>query len=964
MTPLHATHQSTASYVLQRLRAPFRATRRIFGGLVQDVRRKVAGHTPNESFQPSSVPSQGDDAKPTIVPPHDQPALRKFSEEDRTRIPPAIARFLNANTQAKARSTSGQKQLRKLETYVAYCAHTEPASDTNTLLGQLTQAENLARSALFPEQRSSSEAYTTLRTGINPLLDQELKEISAAHAFAQSLVTAGVGASQLDGCCLSDLMDLCRAGKTATEVVASADSIATQALNLREEMESKTSATSQPEVSPQRPTVPPMWAQNMGRPFDAFAQANAEGLHAISANSTCGKVCHALRKYSQRLEEYGYGSANDFRSQGAAEIARLKVLQDQLSGPNSASELRSALADAIETEISTWNRMGDLLNTLTNRYPDTDVSQVSTSEWLTIGRARLPKESVKKGGERQGHIDVDQLKELIDARSGFAPGLPLEHFMAMKMRYIPVTVATVPDMALSAAIAQLALGEVGSGACGTVWKATVTDPSGQAATTWALKAEDSKFDPPDSAMAIGVRGYSRQHQSGPNFTGRTVAASKVSERLGMAAAPKSRPVVFFDPKTKETVYGAASQFVQGSMLQSSPGKTARYTPDATTATALASLDSTVRDAVVVRTAQAMGFDSAKIDEGTGDWLLQPNEHQPYLQPLNWDDPELRRSAANGAQWAAITAQADNHPGNYMVQTLNNGHSRLVSIDNDLSLGKKPMHPMAVAGEVNNTASSDAWERYLKDTTGTVARPTTITDEQRKEFIAKGVKGLRSDKKFKIDADYSANFRQIGKFTQLVSDLQVQLGGTPAIGTEPDHWVRSTNMSGDGYTKASGVSRVMSRSASDELLTLTEAELKADLAALESDEQAAAWPRTQALQQMVRAKEIQVLEDDDTAWNGDEVRDQMGLNPQTLQDIAKADMAPGVKGTPNGDKHRMAYGLAAALALEEAMAREAFKMRMNDQDAGDKPVALFDPELLNRTLLEEAAKLQTSSPAQV
>ena len=44
------------------------------------------------------------------------------------------------------------------------------------------------------------------------------------------------------------------------------------------------------------------------------------------------------------------------------------------------------------------------------------------------------------------------------------------------------------------------------------------------------------------------------------------------------------------------------------------------------------------------------------------WQLKPDAHQPYLQPLNWNDAEIRRTASDGSLWASMTAQADNHAG--------------------------------------------------------------------------------------------------------------------------------------------------------------------------------------------------------------------------------------------------------------------------------------------------------------
>lgn len=172
------------------------------------------------------------------------------------------------------------------------------------------------------------------------------------------------------------------------------------------------------------------------------------------------------------------------------------------------------------------------------------------------------------------------------------------------------------------------------------------------------------------------------------------------------------------------------------------------------------------------------------------------------------------------------------------------------------------------------------------------------------------------------------------------------------------------MHGAPTGKASGVPKVISKSDAKVMTDMTEADVNHDLNGLGDAERAADWKRTQVLQTMIKRGEIKSIGDELDDWKGDQVRDLLGLNPTELRDIALADLQDGVEGTPNGDKNRLQYGLPAALALEQAMAREAFKMRMNGQHVGDKPVALFDPELLNQTLLEEASKLQTSSAVKV
>lgn len=88
------------------------------------------------------------------------------------------------------------------------------------------------------------------------------------HEFAQSLSKEGVGASHFAGCTLSDLMDLWRAGKSASEVAASPDSIAMQAAHVRQASASETPATSRPPVTTPHHTAPPIWAQHV--PFRSW----------------------------------------------------------------------------------------------------------------------------------------------------------------------------------------------------------------------------------------------------------------------------------------------------------------------------------------------------------------------------------------------------------------------------------------------------------------------------------------------------------------------------------------------------------------------------------------------------------------------------------------------------------------------------------------------------------------------
>ncbi len=79
---------------------------------------------------------------------------------------------------------------------------------------------------------------------------------------------------------------------------------------------------------------------------------------------------------------------------------------------------------------------------------------------------------------------------------------------------------------------------------------------------------------------------------------------------------------------------------------------------------------------------------------------------------------------------------------------------------------------------------------------------------------------------------------------------------------------------------------------------------------------------------MKTGEIQMLDDDDATWSDDRVRQAMGLEPQTL---------------------------------EEAMAREAFRLRMAGVTVGDKPSALFDVALLNQTVQEEARQALAATP---
>lgn len=155
---------------------------------------------------------------------------------------------------------------------------------------------------------------------------------------------------------------------------------------------------------------------------------------------------------------------------------------------------------------------------------------------------------------------------------------------------------------------------------------------------------------------------------------------------------------------------ALSRFVEGRTLQSAKDKAATYTPDGAVQKALDKLAPKERDQLVTRAAKALGFEGASLNDANQEWTLNPMKDGMYLRPLDWEDPELRRSAARQAVWAVKTAQVDNHPGNYMVVKSSNGSGHtLNSFDNDQSMGRlitqpTSLSPTKVAGPAEPTCT--------------------------------------------------------------------------------------------------------------------------------------------------------------------------------------------------------------------------------------------------------------------
>lgn len=880
------------------------------------------------------------------------------------RLPTPIQAFLNQHASLRAGSESTRAHLSKLEDYAIFLTKSGGTTDASQLKDQLRTAHELAEAARFPDQSHPSKSYKTFQQGMNPLLQDELKVIAALPGFIGSLRKEPGGQTKLAACSLADLCNLYRTSMTARDASSSLD-IPAQSKSPKN-VESTTAVPDNPTPPSQvtSATTPPIWAQGLPGSFADLGNDHASSLHAQSNLSMVRKTFDELHRYQKRLKDAVCHDADEFNRLGKKETEVLKSYRKNLNKSQNHPELAAALIKAIDQEIAVWDRMAYMLVQAENRRDDAAIGKVSVSEWLTIGRTRLTKEKSTAQIDRYGGIQPEDLLELMDARSSFAPDLSVDHFLAIKQFYIPVNAATIPDAKLSADIGTLQLSEVGSGQMGTVWKATIKDPQGRE-VTWVLKAEDEALFPSSSAIDIGVPQYTRSNGTGPNLTGRTVASSKAAARLGTGLAPVSCPVVFVDPQTGKPVYGAASHFVQGDMLQSAPGKTAQYRPDHKTAQVLAGLGKDERQTLMTRLGKAMGFESVSFDTSEGCWLLRPNPHQPYLRALNWNDAVLRQSASDGGVWAAKTAQADNHAGNYMVVQRPGHHTSINSIDNDQSMGRIPVHPMQVGCEpVQQDPYLDDWIKYLKDTEDKVTRPSTMSQQTRDEWLSKGIQGLRADPTFKIDgANYKVNFRQMAKLTKLMSDLKAGSEATQPIQVT-SLWARRMTMSGPS-TKSSGIPTVMTRSAAEKLLKMTEADVRLDLAGLSRAEQDAEWARTQVLQTMLQRKDILAMDENkQDEWEGEAMAQRMGIDTPTLQAIAKADLAPGVQGTPAGDKHRMTFGLAAALALEDAMAREAVAQRLRGDDHDVKASALFDPALLDQLVTEEAGKLQAASPIKV
>ncbi|MBA4195652.1 MAG: hypothetical protein C0451_13885 [Comamonadaceae bacterium] len=262
--------------------------------------------------------------------------------------------------------------------------------------------------------------------------------------------------------------------------------------------------------------------------------------------------------------------------------------------------------------------------------------------------------------QREGP-DVDDLQDLIAARTHFAPHLPLAHFIVMKLASIPVNAHTVPDPRLSTEVADHGLSRLGSGQTATVWQADL----GLATGAWAFKPEPDGTEVPDAGIDTGIQRLRPGERLGPNFTGRTVASAKTAQALEFHGAPESRPVVFRDPESGRLMYGAASRLVKGSMLQEAEGKPAVLALDVATVDRLQALEEGERQTVIDRVARRMGFVSATWDSIGQNITLTPGTE--FRRNLDWTDPDLRRSLADGALWAALTAQADNHAGNYMQE---------------------------------------------------------------------------------------------------------------------------------------------------------------------------------------------------------------------------------------------------------------------------------------------------------
>lgn len=860
-------------------------------------------------------------------------------------------------------SNSGRRDLMALARFTSHChmacfSGDDPANITRAF----EQAIALATRSRLPTQLKESEGHRLIREAIDPAIDQTVKQLASVHRFTQALVAAGLGADRLRTATLSDMVALWRSGRSAQQIVNCADTISVQA-----------EAARQQDSSVPTELAPPIWAQtqsNESLEFQQFTHRNAQQLHDARPEDPLRKACAELGGYYRNLATFDSGdTAEHFRAIAQVAHDGLVAIEKTLD-ENSAEQ--ADLLKLIRNEKKFWDLTTHTMRVVEHRYPDADRNKISVRDLIVIGHTKLAREKGTDYEARRGGLEATEMAELIAARSSFAPDLPIEHFLAMKDRYLPVTAGSIPDTAMSKALAEVRLTELGSGEMGTVYKVEIPGKHGQT-SSWVLKEESPRLETCDGGTDSGIYKYLDDFPAGPNLTNRTVAASRVARRFGSDIAPESVPVVFRNPVDGKLVYGAASRFVEGSTLQSAKGKSATYTPDPSVQQALTQLPPQERDQLVTRVATALGFASASRDADSGRWTLKPVTDGMYMNRLNWDDPELRRSGARQALWAVKTAQVDNHPGNYMVVKSRNGTGHtLNSFDNDQSMGRLVTHPMAAAA-VSDTQSRDAWTLYLNSPSDTAVQPATIdrhvlaellaTDKER--FIKANRRLQKANPTLEETAEAAAKLAaRRERIERTYQDLAAAADGKPSTLQITDHgqWTRRTNMHGGPTGKASGIPKVIAKSDAHVIASMTEADVNADLNGLDPEERASDWKRVQVLQTMISKGDIRSIDDSLDAWTGDAVRDQMGLNPTELQAIARADLQDDVQGTPNGDKHRLKYGVTATLALEQAMAEEAFRMRMAGQPVGAKPLALFDPDLLNRTLLDEARKLQAGTPA--
>lgn len=646
----------------------------------------------------------------------------------------------------------------------------------------------------------------------------------------------------------------------------------------------------------------PAWAALLGRHFDLFIEQHGD---VVEGRTVLHAATFALKEqYADAFMSLRAASTNEFESHMAKAREALSSIRSPLAKLRK-DEATQALVGAIDAELASWDRLASMVADVKG-----PIGHVSLHEWLTLEQTERFDAENEQPAPALEAADVD---ELLHARATFAPGMPLDYFLALKRAFLPVTQHTAPDLDLSARISAQAPQKLGSGNVATVWKVKLEDGS-----SWALKAEPEKF--PEAAFGhtkdLGIATYDPpKNPRGPNLTGRTLATARLAQALGVDSAPEAKPVVFRDPATGKLVYGAASRLIKGEMLQSAKGRTVNYKPNQTTRAALKNKDLDRIQAVI----KGMGFSTARWSKTDKDRIVLTPETE-YRRTLDWSDPELRRSSVENDIVALISGQGDNHAGNYMVtKDTTTGGRRLVSIDNDLSFGTVADHPLKLAGE----RIDDAWADFLKRGAHAGSRPPVITDGLRAKLVAMNVdEVLKAYPKSKVNGK-EPNEHQINSYRaevqSLLDDLarpQDQPGAiAPAIG----EWIRRVTVGGNGSTHAAGIPQVISRSLVEKLLALEEAQVKNDICGgLSPAEQNAAWQRTQVLQGLVRDNTIETIDDD--AWADDTTRDRLGLRPETLRELARKDVAA-AEGTPAGDGHRMQHGLAAVFALEERSARE-------------------------------------------